>query len=63
MRFTLTFSYWCFYVNEITRLECNFWDFIKYLRNGIKCEIAIHRYNKKYSNRVGKAVWIKKFND
>jgi len=61
--YTITFSYWDWYVDSITRLECNLWDFIKKTRKGMKTEIAIHRYSMSDgAGQIGRHIWSKMYN-
>ena len=62
-RYKISYSYWAFYVDGITRLECGPCEFIKHISKGRKCQVAIHRYNDNDGGgQIGRFVWEKYFN-
>lgn len=60
----ISFSYWDWYVDGTTRLECGFWKFLSHIIEGVKCQVAIHRYNMKDgAGQIGRSIWYKYFNE
>ena len=61
--YTITFSYWDFYVDGITRLECGFFGFLKRTYKGMKTEIAVHKYSMSDgAGQIGRSIWNKTYN-
>ena len=63
-KYRISFSYWDYYPRDgITRLTCGPFRLIGYILQRLKCEIHIHKYNKRDGGgQIGRHVWNKYFN-
>lgn len=64
--YKITFSYWDRYFHfdcGLSRFECGFLGFLKKTKQGLKTQIAIHRYSiDDGSGQIGRHVWSKTYN-